>query len=225
MIYEDADRYTARVSGEATLRRRVTAALAQAGVKVIEPEDIRPDSTYDLEVVACNRRRDWPSAVLRRRAIGYQHPIVIVGHDLPCDVCDLGLDWGADAWIPQPMIEVQLSRIARPLLRRASGDHQGRLPPSLVLDTQTHEVRLNGIHAKLRPSDFRLFAHLVNHRGAWQSETEILRRVFAIEQRSDSPLVRVHIRALRIALKTEAHCIQNQRGFGYRYVHPKSAEA
>jgi DNA-binding response OmpR family regulator len=135
------------------------------------------------------------------------------------------LDAGADAWVPNALVEVQLSMLLRTLVRRTRGRWHARAPVRAELDPHTHRVVLGSSVRQLRRREFELLTYLMSRVGHWHSERRILREVFDQHPNTcrrpsaeRTPLVRVQVHALRRALGHAAGCVQGGRGKGYRFV-------
>lgn len=195
--------------------------LAAASYAVrIEPAPAL-DSDTDLLVLCCSGTVNFGPTIARQRKAGHRQPILVLGHDAPCPHCDSALEGGADAWIPLFMIELQLLRSVRTLTRRFHDDWRPDPRSPIELHADTHEVDLGTGRVNLTPKAFELLSYLVCHEGTWVKTDNILRDVFGVRFKYDTPLVRVHIRLLRQALGQAAHHVQSRRGQGYRFANTR----
>ncbi|MFT5196401.1 MAG: DNA-binding response OmpR family regulator [Cellvibrionaceae bacterium] len=155
----------------------------------------------------------------------------------------VGLEMGADDYISKPFSMRELMARVRATLRRVRlireeiaaeqpiEDENRNLTPSgstsagiqfddLVIDTERHEVRKEGIALRLKPKEFELLEFLVRHKGIALSRELILERVWGWSYSGNSRTVDVHIRWLREKIEadpTNPGRIITVRGIGYRF--------
>ncbi len=93
----------------------------------------------------------------------------------------LGFDLGADEYLVKPVSKrVFLARV-RSILRRAAPDKELTLryeDKVLMLDFRSHETHVNGESLRLRPTEFKLLAFLVQNSDRVLSHQELLDRVW-----------------------------------------------
>jgi pimeloyl-ACP methyl ester carboxylesterase len=87
---------------------------------------------------------------------------------------------------------------------------------SLVIDTESHQVTLNGRPIELAPTEFRLLVALASAPGRVQAYDELLHRVWGAEYVGETDFLHVYVSRLRRKLGRDA--IATERGFGYRFV-------
>ncbi|HEY4244120.1 MAG TPA: winged helix-turn-helix domain-containing protein [Kofleriaceae bacterium] len=137
----------------------------------------------------------------------------------------LGLEVGADDYVVKPFVvrEVVLralalaNRLAERRARSAVGDPDGviRVGP-IELDPVTHEVRIDGAPATLRPLEYKLLQLLVSDPGRVFSREALLEQVWEMRGDINTRTVDVHVRRLRVSLGSAADVIETVHGFGYR---------
>jgi DNA-binding response OmpR family regulator len=83
-------------------------------------------------------------------------------------------------------------------------------------------IRINGDSVRLTRTEFRLLAHLVERPFGWVTASELIRDVLGTHHRPDTPLVRVHVHAVRRKLGQHATWLESDphRLRGYRWVGP-----
>jgi DNA-binding response OmpR family regulator len=85
-------------------------------------------------------------------------------------------------------------------------------------DENSRRVRVGGVQVVLSAARFRLFECLTRRPGAWWRASELVAAVQRTHHAFDSPLVRVHMNAIRNALGMARWCVQSERTFGYQFV-------
>jgi two-component system, OmpR family, phosphate regulon response regulator PhoB len=140
----------------------------------------------------------------------------------------VGLEVGADDYLPKPFGMRELVARCRALLRRSQGDSPWTNPedttPALrfqdisLYPTQCR-VTVAGQEVNLSPKEFRLLELFLKYpRRVW-SRDQLLERVWGMDFMGDSKTVDVHIRWLREKLEQDPRhpqYLQTVRGFGYR---------
>lgn len=168
-------------------------------------------------MLCCAKCEELPAGVGHLRMTGWTRPIIVVGHEIPCFVCDRVLDQGADAWLPTSLVGIQLPRLARALERRADGLWE-QMRAGLRFDANTNTIHWGDDRLPVRPKEFVVLTYLAARPGEWVTEQRILEEALGVCARHETPLVRVHVRSLRKALGPLGTCIESRRGLGYRFV-------
>jgi len=111
-----------------------------------------------------------------------------------------GLDLGADDYVTKPFSFAELLARIRALLRR-HGKHTEpailKAGDDLVLNTETHEVTLNGQPVHLTPTEFDLLELFMRHpRRVFTRET-LLNRIWGYDYVGGTNVVDVHVSHLR----------------------------
>jgi len=205
------------------LARFLQRALEEEGysVDVVEEggEAIERTTTieYDLMIL------DWmlPGTdglavckALRDRGSGM--PILMLTARADVSERILGLDAGADDYLPKPFDLGELLARVRALGRRGSGtDGVVRVGP-LVLDRLERHATLNGQPVDLTPREFALLTYLARECGRVVPRSELLRKVWETTYDPGSNVVDAHIKKVREKLGEHATLIETVRGVGYR---------
>jgi DNA-binding response OmpR family regulator len=142
----------------------------------------------------------------------------------------LGLELGADDYMPKPFSMRELIARVKALLRRVQLDkktQEGGQPSdtplvfdNLEVDERKHEVRLDGNALRLKPKEYDLLLHLVRHKGQVLPRNLILERVWGWDFAGGTRTVDVHIRWLREKIEinpTTPTRIITVHGVGYRF--------
>jgi two-component system phosphate regulon response regulator PhoB len=137
----------------------------------------------------------------------------------------LGLEVGADDYVVKPFVvrEVVLrvtalaNRLAERRARPATNTTGGVVKVGPIeLDPVTHDVRIHGSPAQLRPLEYKLLQLLVSDPGRVFSREELLEQVWEMRGDINTRTVDVHVRRLRVSLGVAADVIETVHGFGYR---------
>ena len=141
----------------------------------------------------------------------------------------IGLEVGADDYLPKPFGMRELLARIRALLRRyeiireevagAQGIGDVLTTGDLVIEVGAHRVLRGDDEVPLTPKEFGLLATLVRNKGQVLSARRLLELVWGYSD-SDTRTVTVHVRSLRSKIEedpSEPALIETVRGVGYRY--------
>ncbi len=138
-----------------------------------------------------------------------------------------GLDYGADDYLIKPVGSRELVARVRAVLRRAelppSADVEKKLTYSdafLSVDVAERRVIVSGERVRLTPTEFKLFALLLENAGRVLTHKQILERVWGWEYVDDIDHVRIYIWHLRQKIEPDpAHptYIIAEPGVGYYF--------
>ena len=137
------------------------------------------------------------------------------------DVADkvLGLNLGADDYLPKPFSLAELLARVRALLRRGAEANPVIVSGSISLHTVSRDVLKNGELVSLTTKEFAILEFLLHNRGRAVSRFDLAEHVWGdnFDSFSMSNFVDVHIKNLRKKLKTDddQQPIKTVRGFGY----------
>jgi two-component system response regulator CpxR len=159
--------------------------------------------------------------VLRRLRAESQVPVLMLTARAESHSRILGLDTGADDYLPKPFDPLELLARVRAILRRtrqAGVPAAGALHISGVsLDPHTRRVYLRDDPVELTTIEFDILETLMLSAGRVVSRDELTQRLY---QRTSTPFERaidVHISHLRKKLETELDLIRTIRGVGYQF--------
>jgi two-component system, OmpR family, copper resistance phosphate regulon response regulator CusR len=219
LLVEDEDRIASFV--EKALQRRgfdvrrvVTGGEAlgavSAGVDIVVLDLGLPDID-GLDVLRA-LRKSWASL-----------PVVILSARSDIDDRVVGLDLGADDYVPKPFaIDELVARIRARLRRQPDGTSTKLNVGDLELDLIAHRARLTGKIVELTSREFALLEMLMRHPGQAVPRSDLLSNVWGLDFDPRSNLVDVYIRYLRRKVGDDR--IQTVRGIGYRLVEPAHAQ-
>ena len=131
----------------------------------------------------------------------------------------VGLDSGADDYMPKPFgMMARVSRV-RALLRRAAkpaAEDKLFTAGSLAVDVKRRAVTVDGEPVILTYKEFELLCYLLENRGVVLSRDQILTKIWDYNYSGETRTVDVHIRTLRQKLGDAGALIETVRGVGYR---------
>jgi len=217
------------VDDEARLRALLEAYLKGRGYHVVTAADglealqvagrVRPDLIV-LDIMmprldgigflkALRRDRDTPVIVLTARV---EETDTV-----------LGLELGADDYVTKPFSLRELEARIKAVLRRREPIAAESSAPKilaggkLVIDSEQHEVRVNGQPIELSLAEFKILELLASRPRRVFSRDEILDHLWGQEKVVVTRTVDVHIRHLRQKLGKLSSLIQSVRGLGYKF--------
>lgn len=156
---------------------------------------------------------------LRKTPATRQVPVIILSaKDTEYDKV-LGLDNGADDYLPKPFGMMELFSRIRAVLRRADQNKKTveyRYGALQVLPAR-RQVLIGEQEIALTPKEFDILRLLISHPGLVLSRGQIQDQVWGMEYLGETRTVDVHIRTLRQKLGSCSELIETVRGVGYRF--------
>jgi DNA-binding response OmpR family regulator len=159
------------------------------------------------------------------RTIRSESDIPIVMLTARGDVPDrvLGLEFGADDYVPKPFEPRELVARVETLMRRTRETPARRLTAGggLVLETETRRVTLRGTEIEMTAMEFELLRILMESRGRVLSRDLLLRKLRGIDADIFDRSVDMLISRLRKKLADDSHSprfIKTIRSTGYQFV-------
>ncbi len=223
------------VDDEPAFVRLVSKTLTHKGYEVLTAGDgqealrlmftHRPDLVL-LDVVM--PKMDGWQTCSRIREIADVPILMLTGQQKSEDDIVRGLDYGADDYLIKPIGSKELVARVRAILRRAE------LPPSsdtkrkgisysdtfLTMDVAERKVLVNGERVRLTPTEFRLFALLLENAGRVLTHKQVLEKVWGWEYIDDIDHVRIYIWHLRQKIEpdpAQPRYIVTEPGVGYYF--------
>lgn len=144
----------------------------------------------------------------------------------------LGLEMGADDYLPKPFSVLELIARVKALFRRQEAMGQNiRMEGGLIschgltIDPLAREVRLRGEQVELTPREFDLLYWFARHPGEVFSRLSLLDRVWGYQHEGYEHTVNTHINRLRIKIEhdpAEPEIILTVWGKGYKFASDKT---
>ena len=131
----------------------------------------------------------------------------------------LGLEAGADDYIPKPFGMMELIARVKALLRRTDDreepvDRYTAGPLEVCPDR--HSVTVDGQPVTLTLKEFELLVTLLKNRGMVLTRDQLLNQIWGYSFDGENRTVDVHIRTLRQKLGAAGDLIETVRGVGYK---------
>lgn len=126
-----------------------------------------------------------------------------------------GLKMGAEDYIVKPFEAVELLARIEVALRRTQRESTAFVYQNIVIETEKHEVTLNGQPTILTPKEFDLLAFFVNNIDIALTRERLLSAVWGYDFSGESRTVDTHVQQLRKKLKLHDSLVTIPR-LGYR---------
>ena len=143
----------------------------------------------------------------------------------------MGLELGADDYIPKPFGVLELLARIKAVLRRYTKGRSASAGPreiggcrykDLEIDAASREIRKDGIPVKFTFKEFELFLYMYQNRGVVLSRDNLLEKVWGYEYAGDTTrTVDMHIKSIRQKLSDSPDApryIETIRGYGYKFL-------
>lgn len=136
----------------------------------------------------------------------------------------VGLTMGADDYVTKPFsMKVLMARVKAVLRRRLTPASESTDTPAgtlragpLAMDTEKHEVTVDGKAVKLTLTEFKLLRALVEARGRVLSRDRLMDKAMGEDVFVTDRAIDVHVTAIRKKLGDAAWLVHTVRGVGYR---------
>jgi len=133
-----------------------------------------------------------------------------------------GLELGADDYVVKPFNPRELVARVRAVLRRAAGLTKPRVIEAgdLVINLDSHEVRLRGRRVALTPMEFQLLAALAEQPGRVFTRLQLIDALYGATYATSDRTVDTHIKNLRRKIEPDPrnpHYILTVHGVGYKF--------
>ncbi len=143
----------------------------------------------------------------------------------------LGLEMGADDYLPKPFNPRELTARVKAVLRRSkpqsnqSKVHNVLTFRRLKIDQTARVVYVDGEEITLTPKEFDLLWHMASHIDRTFTRPELLESIWGFDFYGDERTVDVHIKRLRrkVERSTNARYIHTIWGVGYKFKPEESA--
>ncbi len=138
-----------------------------------------------------------------------------------------GLDLGADEYLLKPLRKLEFHARLKALLRRAqiTDDVQPQVASYaddyLTVDIEDRRVCVGGKEIRLTPTEFKLLATFIRHKGQVLTFQQLLEQVWGYEYNTEHHYPRIYVSHLRRKIEPDPKnptYIQNEYGVGYRFI-------
>jgi len=132
----------------------------------------------------------------------------------------VGLELGADDYIPKPFSTREVVLRVKAVLRRQKGEsveEEALELGRLRLFPSDHRLEVDGVEVPLTATEFRLLHFLMTRPNRVQNRAVLLTEVWSYTEGVDSRTVDTHVRRLRRKLGPEADRVETVVGVGYRF--------
>ena len=149
-------------------------------------------------------------------------PIIISSARSDLEDKIIGLELGADDYLPKPYEPKELYARIMSVLRRYKKSHlvhDEALTCKLVLKEEAHLILFEGTPLTLTPAEYEVLAHLIKKNNCVVSRAELLNNALSLDEENESRSLDVLISRIRTKLgesSKEPKMIHSIRGIGYR---------
>jgi two-component system copper resistance phosphate regulon response regulator CusR len=162
--------------------------------------------------------RDGWSLLTELRTAGNQTPLIFITARDAVEDRVRGLEMGADDYLVKPFAFSELLARIRTVLRRSAPRQPDVIRVGdLEIDLIRHKATRAGKRLELRPKEFALLSLFARRTGEALSRTFIAEQVWDMNFDSDSNVVDVQVRRLRMAVDEDhdQKLIHTVKGVGY----------
>jgi DNA-binding response OmpR family regulator len=205
------------VDDEASVRDVVKRYLEREGYLVSTatngPEALRViDAEREIKLVILDVMLPGLDGIEIVRRVRADNPVPIIMLSARTDETDrvLGLESGADDYVPKPFSPRELISRVRAVLRRApksSAEEVAKERPLIVngitLDPNTREVSVGAARVELTAKEFELLWFFMRHPKQVFSREQLLEQVWGFAEYIDISTVTVHIHRLRDKIEAD----------------------
>jgi len=134
----------------------------------------------------------------------------------------VGLDLGADDYLPKPFGMMELVARAKALIRRSNYNDSSNVPNKtytlgdLFVNPSSYIAKVDGKQVILTQKEFEILCMLFENQGIVLTRDKLLTEIWKYEYCGESRTVDVHIRTLRKKLGSGGNCIETVHGIGYK---------
>src|SRR5580658_7832462 len=130
----------------------------------------------------------------------------------------VGLELGADDYLPKPFNPRELLARMRAILRRVPVHNRGRIEVNgVVLDPGTREVTCDDRPVEITTLEFDILETLVRSAGSVVSRDALMESMYNRKATPFDRSIDMHVSHLRRKLETERTLIKTVRGIGYQF--------
>ena len=152
--------------------------------------------------------------------------LIMTAHAVTEEEMAEGLNLGADEYLIKPLRNLEFHARLNALLRRAqlsddtTQENVRYADDYLVVDVDARRVLVADEEIRLTPTEFKLLATFVRHKGQVLTFQQLLEQVWGYEYSTEHHYPRIYVSHLRRKIEPDAKnptYIQNEYGVGYRF--------
>ncbi len=215
LVVEDEPKMAGLIKRVLTAERHVVD-LAPDGVSGLALAELGPHDVIVLDRMLPDV--DGITVLRLLRSKGVKTPVLLLTALGSVEDRVLGLDAGADDYLPKPFAFAELIARIRALGRRPAVEADGRLSAGdLGLDELRHVAQVGERTVDLSAREFALLGYLIRHAGQVVTRQQILDAVWGAEPDVYSNVVDLYVHYLRRKLGEldRADRLRTVRGVGY----------
>ena len=138
----------------------------------------------------------------------------------------LGLEYGADSYIPKPFNILEVKARIKAIIRRNhkkvpdTDDSRTIVEGDMTIDMDSRRVSISGVEINLTAKEFNILTLLLLHPNKVYSRDDLLKQVWGSDALGDGRTVDVHVRRLREKIESnpgDPKYIQTKWGVGYYF--------
>jgi two-component system phosphate regulon response regulator PhoB len=194
-------------------------AIALDGIQGIEAASRHAPDLILLDLMLPGMLGTEVCKLLKKNPVTVGIPVIMLtakGEEIDKVV---GFEVGAEDYVVKPFSNRELLLRIKAVLRRATSD-SAETPViyvgGLSIDTERHQVTINGSEVVFTMTEFKLLHVLVKRLGRVQSREVLLRDVWGYNYVEDTRTVDTHVTRLRTKMGEAGDMIKTVRGFGYK---------
>lgn len=173
-------------------------------------------SEYDAVLLDLSLPEKDGLEVLRGlRERGSKVPVLVLTARSAVEERILGLNLGADDYLPKPFELGELEARLKALLRRANGQTPLVRVGELSFDTVSRLPRLRGEVLALTPRELGVLEALLSRQGRPVSREVLVQKLFGMGEEARSEVMEIYVHRLRKKLEGSGVRISTVRGLGY----------
>ena len=135
----------------------------------------------------------------------------------------LGLELGADDYVPKPFEAKELVARIKAVLRRTAVSDDVKIEmvsyENISINLTNYELKINGVQIDTPPKELELLYYLASYPNRVFTRDQLLDEVWGFDYYGDSRTVDVHVKRLREKLEgvSEKWCLKTVWGVGYKF--------
>lgn len=160
--------------------------------------------TYDAIILDIMMpKMDGITVLKTLRSLKITTPILLLTAKGQLDDKVLGLEAGADDYLPKPFFMKELLARIKALTRRYENNYENEINiGNIVVDTLKYEIKCNGNIASLTNKEFQILEYLIKSKNHILSMDDFLNKIWGFDSDVDYNVFYVNISSLRKKLNT-----------------------